>query len=131
MKYKASVEAIVLSERGYESNGCGAVGTKKWIAHLLTHLFSFDLRAPCYWHDVEYSLSRTIKTQDRKHKADSNFEKNLVIALKAYPGKLSPLRKMAYIYFKPYRDLVDWVINNLPKLYHAAVIAGGNKAYWS
>lgn len=127
----ASAEAKELSNRGFESNGCGAVGSKKWVAYFLTHLFSFDFSEECYWHDIEYSLSRTIKTRKRKMEADSNFEINLRNKLKSYPENLSPLRKIAYAKFKPYKKLVDWAIENLPSLYHAAVVAGGRSAYWS
>lgn len=126
-----SEEALELHNRGFQSNGCGATGTKKWLAYLLTNLFSFDLSEECHAHDLEYSLSRTIKSDKRKFEADNNFEINLRNRLKDYPENLSSLRKWAYRNIPVYKKLVDWAIENLPSIYHAAVVAGGRKAYWS
>lgn len=131
MKYTLTKEAFALRASGFKSNGCGAVGSKKWLTYLLTNLLSFDLREPCECHDLEYSLPKAIKSPERKREADNNFELNLQAALKDYPEKLSPIRKAIYNNFKPYKTFVDWVIENLPRLYHAAVIAGGYNAYWS
>ncbi len=132
-KYSFSVTAQNLILNEFESNGCGWVGVNRWIAVLLTHLFSFDLREPCHIHDAEWSIPLDQKSPRHRMQSDNNLEANLAIKIEEYrnhPEKLSPFRRKLYESSAIYRRAYSWSIDNLPQKYHAVVTAIGKKHYW-
>lgn len=115
----------------FKGNGCGSKGMNLFLVHILTNIFSFNLKEPCKIHDAEYSIPKHLKNEKRKSKADLNFKLNIEKVLTEYPEKLSPMRKKLYKNIGRYRQLVDWAIDRLPEYYHGAVVVHGDKSYWT
>lgn len=131
--YLCSDSAKELLAKGFVGNGCGSAGggwKKTLLGFLLRYIFGFLLEESCKRHDAEYSLSRTIKSRPRKLKADIDFQINLELELMEYPENFTPRRRMLYERVGYYRRFVDWAIRNIPRLFHAAVVAGGQHSYW-
>ena len=128
VKFICSIEAQRLIDDGVRGNGCGAEGTNRLVVLFLTYGFGFDLSKCCKTHDLEYSLPMSIKTEERKEQADKALEYNMRITLDAH--KPEGLRKWLINNIPLYCSIYNKYKENAPRLYHAAVVAAGHKAYW-
>lgn len=132
-KYWATNAARDIARSGdYSVNGCGASGSKRWQVWLLTNLFGLNLYSVCFWHDLEFAVEE--KSRDHFNLANDYLDLNLRLKIEEYRRNPDLLkgkwRPWLYRNFKSYNKLLNWVFDHIPNLYHAAVVVGGEAAYF-
>jgi len=110
---KASKEAKVLVSKGFVGNGCGSGWASKIACYALEQFFDTNLSEAWLYHDAEYSLSRSIKSAERRELADADLHDNINTLMGIEPEDGS----------NPFRA-------RLGKIVHAALVLKGDRAYW-
>ena len=111
------------------TNGCGSGGFSRTLARSLLFTAGIPLAKidrVCDLHDIAYSVPDEEKSRQHKRIEDTYFEENIENTIQQFGGWKVPNWLWGLQWYKRFDQ---YLIKQLPVLFHSAVSLGGNKSY--